>query len=75
MGLFITGSFLPLDITDEQWTSVYKEALKLVEAYDFLDMIADKERFKKYRLTWYYAEKTVERNVDGNVGIAIYCWR
>ena len=39
MGLFITGELLPHEITPKQWEQAYVEALQLVNAYDFLDII------------------------------------
>ena len=73
MGIFIYGAFLPDEVRPEQWGSAYHEVLKLVEAYDFLDIITDRERFSRYRLTWVYGIKTQERgDVDGSYGIFIF---
>lgn len=51
---------------------MYNEALTLVNAYDFLDIISDRERFGKYGKVWRYGVKSRERNVDGDYGISIY---
>jgi len=72
MGLFITGILLPYEITPRQWEQAYEEALQLVNAYDFLDIICNEEKFAKYNLTWSYAEKSVEREIDGHLGVGIY---
>ena len=56
MGLFITGELLPHEITPKQWEQAYVEALQLVNAYDFLDIIRDKDKYAKYGLIWSYAE-------------------
>ena len=72
MGLFITGELLPYEITPKQWEQVYVEALQLVNAYDFLDIIRDRDKYAKYGLLWGYAEKSKEREIDGHLGVAIY---
>jgi hypothetical protein len=71
MGLFITGELLPRDITQEQWTHTYDEALQLVQAYDFLDIIIDEERFADYGLRWEYGVITKERTERGKTGVFI----
>ena len=69
MGLHITGTLLPRDITKKQWASAYEEALQLVDAYDFLDVIRNEKRFARYGLTWAYAEKSAERRIHGHLGV------
>jgi hypothetical protein len=61
MGLHVTGTFLPHETTADKWASAYAEVLELVEAYDFLDIIFDRERFANYGVVWHYGVKTVER--------------
>jgi len=72
MGLYVTGRFLPHETTTEQWAKVYSEVLQLVNAYDFLDIIFDKERFAKFGLMWQYCVKTKERQIRDELGILIY---
>ena len=72
MGLFIIGELLPHEITPKQWEHAYVEALQLVNAYDFLDIIRDKDKYAKYGLIWSYAEKSKEREINGHLGVGIY---
>ena len=62
MGLLILGNLLPQELTQQQWEQAYEESLQLVKAYDFLDIIHDKEKYAKYGLVWAYAEKSKERS-------------
>ena len=71
MGLFIIGELLPQEITQKQWEHAYEEALQLINAYDFLDIIHNEDKFAKYDLNWYYAEKSQERLIDGHLGVDI----
>ncbi|MCL2151741.1 MAG: hypothetical protein FWH57_02100 [Oscillospiraceae bacterium] len=72
MGIIIVAELLPQDVTPKQWEQAYEEALRLVDAYDFLDIIYDKEKYAKYNLTWAYAEKSKERDINGDTGVGIY---
>ena len=72
MGLFIIGELLPQDITQKQWERAYEEVLQLVNAYDFLDIIRNKDKYTKYGLMWCYAEKSREREIGGHIGVGIY---
>ena len=47
MGLYITGMFLPYEVTPRQWEQAYEECLQLVDAYDFLDIIVNREKYKE----------------------------
>ena len=71
MGIEIFGTLLPWEVSDEQWAGAYNDALKLVEAFDFLDVIVDTTRYKKFKATWYYAVKSRERDLDDGIGVAI----
>ena len=72
MGLYITGELLPHEVTHEQWERAYLEVLQLVSTYDFLDIIHDKDKYAEYGLVWSYAEKSKEREIDGDLGVSIY---
>ena len=71
MGIYVKAILLPFEVTDEQWANTYTEALKLIDAYDFLDKIEDRERFSKLNLAWHYCIKSREREIDGQIGVAI----
>ena len=72
MGLIIAGVLLPYEITPKQWEQVYEEALRLVNAYDFVDVIDNEEKYARYNLIWRYAEKSTEREIKGHLGVGIY---
>jgi len=72
MGLYVTGKLLLNETTAEKWASVYSEVLRLVDAYDFLDIIFDKERFANYGIVWKYGVKAREREINDETGILIY---
>ncbi|MCK6205763.1 hypothetical protein KZX50_09975 [Bacillus infantis] len=38
MGTYVSLSVLPYQISQQDWTSVYKETVKLLQAYDFADL-------------------------------------
>ena len=63
---------MPYEVTPSQWEQTYEEALQLVNAYDFLDIIRNRDRYAKYGLVWCYAEKSKEREIDGHLGVGIY---
>jgi hypothetical protein len=72
MGIYIIGKLLPQELTPKQWERVYEEALQLVNAYDFLDIVQNNDKYAKYGLIWSYAEKSKERDIDGHLGVGIY---
>ena len=72
MGIYVTGSLLPYELTQQQWEQAYEESLQLVDAYDFLDIIHNKEKYANYGLDWVYVEKSKERNFDGQLGVNIF---
>jgi hypothetical protein len=72
MGIHVTGNLLPQELTPKQWERAYEEALQLVNAYDFLDIIQNKDKYAKYDLIWSYAEKSKERDINGHLGVGIY---
>jgi len=53
MGIYVKAILLPFEITDKLWEDTYTEALKLIDAYDFLNKIEDRERFSKLNLAWH----------------------
>lgn len=57
MGIFINLMIIPQRISREKWASVYKETLRLVEAYDFMDKIEG----RRNGLQYFYARKTEDR--------------
>ncbi|MCL2824775.1 MAG: hypothetical protein FWD57_12350, partial [Polyangiaceae bacterium] len=69
MGIYITGTLLPDEVTAEQWTSAYSEVLTLVDAYEFLDVIEDVERFAKHGVVWHYGVQTCERELNNKTGV------
>ena len=71
MGLHVTGRLLPNEATAQQWASAYAEVLTLVDAYDFLDIVSDRERFAKYGAVWHYGVKTRERECNNKTGLFI----
>ncbi len=58
MGIEIHLEIAPKRITPEQWHSVYKECLKLVESFPLLDYRTGERNGREYD----YAVKTVERD-------------
>lgn len=61
MGISIRLNINPARINNHDWESMYQESLKLLEAYDFMDKIVDKETFKGF--AWIYGDKAKERRL------------
>jgi len=57
MGIVINLHLIPCRITPEEWKQVYRESLKLVEAYDFMDRI----EARRNGLQYFFARKSKDR--------------
>jgi hypothetical protein len=62
MGISIRLNINPARIDHYEWESMYQESLKLLEAYDFMDKIVDKETFKGF--AWIYGDKAKEKKLS-----------
>ena len=60
MGISISLQVDFQHVSQAKWESVYRESLRLIEAYPFMDKIVDKETFKT---TFFYVDRTRERRL------------
>ena len=51
MGIAISLNIIPRRISPEKWRQVYRESLKLLEAYDFMEKI----RARRNGLTYFFS--------------------
>ena len=58
MGVRIKLDIIPAKIDADEWESVYEETLLLLQEYDFMDKIVDKE---EYDYKWIYTTRSKER--------------
>jgi hypothetical protein len=71
MGIFINLDIIPHKIGIKEWKNVYYEALKLVNAYPFMDKLTNRDL---YNCAWVYVDKTRERKMesfDNEIGFNI----
>ncbi len=57
MGIAISLNIIPRRISPEKWRQVYRESLKLLEAYDFMEKI----RARRNGLTYFFAGRARDR--------------
>ena len=72
MGIFIKLKIVPDKISVSAWDSTYKEAIKLIQAYPFLDIVSDET---SYNCLWNYADSPSGRPIrycNNNIGFRIF---
>lgn len=68
MGIFIKLEIVPNKISKTNWEATYLEAIQLIRAYPFLDIVSDSSM---YDCKWVYADGSSERPIpycDNHVG-------
>jgi hypothetical protein len=59
---------LPGKVPQEQWNGVYRESLKLLDAYPFMDFVYDKKTLSSYGLTFTCGTRSREKDINGHKG-------
>lgn len=60
MGIMISLEIIPDKIKNSEWEQAYEEALKLIEAYPFMDKIVIEDKHDTF---WFYADRARERKL------------
>lgn len=67
MGIFIRLNFDPRGVKKSAWRKAYSESLKLLNAYEFCNIVNDTETFSDCK--WIYARRAGECELyDGQTG-------